>query len=130
MYEDFNLEYENFLADRLQPYGIHYCGSEMERLSEVFSKVHNCEFFDVGWGSDVAQCREVFPDAWLNLRLSPVKLLSCSPKEVKDDVEKLLLDSGPLDKASVCCINLDHGTPDENVIAIYEVVEKYRHFGA
>ena len=59
-----------------------------------------------------------------------MKILSCSPKEVKADLEKLLLDAGPLDKVSVCCINMYHGTPDENVIAMYEVVDKYRRFGA
>lgn len=125
-YEEFILPYDNLLADELQPYGIHYCGTDMERLSEGFSKVRGVEFFDIGWGSNVAMCRAAFPDAWFNLRLSPVKLLTCSADEVRSDLETLLRLGGPLDRASVCCINMDYGTPDENVRAIYEVVEQHR----
>lgn len=129
-YEEFVLPYDNYLAAELQPYGIHYCGTDMDRLSEGFSKVKGCEFFDVGWGSDISSCREAFPKAWFNLRLSPVKLLTCSPEEVRADTENLLSQGKPLERASVCCVNMDYGTPDENVMAIYEVVEKYRRFGA
>jgi hypothetical protein len=25
---------------------------------------------------------------------------------------------------------MDHGTPDENIFALFEVIEKYRRFGA
>ena len=128
-YEEFLLDYDNYLAERLQPYGIHHCGDNMEHVNEGFAKVTGCEFFDVGWGSDVAACREALPDAWFNLRLSPVKLMTCSPQDVKDDVERLLRAAGPLEKASVCCINMDDGTPDENVRAIFEVVERYRGYG-
>jgi hypothetical protein len=59
-----------------------------------------------------------------------VKLRECTPQEVKEDVERLLRQTGPLEKTSVCCINMDYGTPDENVRAIFEVVERYRRYGA
>jgi uroporphyrinogen-III decarboxylase len=129
-YEEFILPYDKYLAEHLSPYGIHYCGTDMDRLLEGFAKVTGCEFFDVGWGSDVQACRGVFPHAWFNLRLSPVKLLTCTPDEVRSDTEKLLLAGKPLQNASVCCINMDYGTPDENVFAIYEAVEEFRRQGA
>ncbi len=34
--------------------------------------------------------------------------------------------AGPLDKIGMCCINMDYGTPDDNIFAVYEVVERYR----
>jgi len=40
--------------------------------------------------------------------------------------EQLLLAAGPLEKLGVCCINMDYGTPDENVMAMLEVVESFR----
>jgi hypothetical protein len=49
---------------------------------------------------------------------------------VRADVERLLSEAGPLELASVCCINIDDGTPDENVWAMYEAVERYRQYGA
>jgi len=130
MYEEFLLPHEQELANRLQPYGIHHCGNNMEHVVEGFAKVRECDFFDVGWGSDVARCRQALPEAWFNLRLSPAKLRECSAAEVRADVEELLLASGPLQQASVCCINIDSGTPDEYIHDIYETVERYRRYGA
>jgi len=45
-------------------------------------------------------------------------------------VEGLLLSAGKLERAALCCINLDDTTPDENVRAIFEVAERFRRFGA
>ena len=130
LYEEFLLPQENYLAARLQPYGIHHCGGNMEHVLKGFAKVKECGFFDVGWGSDIARCRAALPNAWFNLRLSPVKLQECTPAEVQADVEKALLLSGPIQQASVCCINIDSGTPDDNVRAIHEAVARYRRYGA
>jgi hypothetical protein len=82
---------------------------------------------DVGWGSDVAAVREALPDAFLNLRLNPVRMLQATPQEIAADTESLLKAAGPLESAGVCCINMDYGTPDDNIFAMYQVVERYRH---
>jgi hypothetical protein len=42
----------------------------------------------------------------------------------------LLQAAGLLEKTGVCCINLDHGTPDANLFAMFEVIQRYRKFGA
>jgi len=124
-YEEFLLPYELYLAERLQPYGIHHCGNNLHIFAEAYSKVPAI-FYDVGWGSDVAKCREAFPDAFLNLRLDPVRMLQQIPDEIRRDTEQLLLAADPLDRVGVCCINMDYGTPDENVTAMVETVESFR----
>jgi len=124
-YREFLLPYELYLAERLQPYGIHHCGNNLHRFADVYSEVE-AAFYDVGWESDVSRCREAFPEAFLNLRLSPVRMLQCTADEIRADTERLLLAAGPLDMTGVCCINMDHGTPDENVIAMLEVAEEFR----
>ena len=86
-------------------------------------------FADVGWGSDVAACRAALPDTFLNLRLSPIRMLQCTPAEIAADAEQLLQAAGPLDQVGLCCINMDYGTPDDNIFAVYEVVERYRRYG-
>lgn len=123
-YEEFLLPYEQYLAERLQPYGIHHCGNNLHIFAEAYSKVPAI-FYDVGWESNVAKCREAFPDAFLNLRLSPTRMLQQTPDEIRKDTEQLLSASGPLEKVGVCCINMDYGTPDENVIAMLQVVESF-----
>ncbi len=102
----------------------------MHHVAEGYAKVKEACFFDVGWGSDITYCREKIPDAFFNLRLSPVKIQKCTPQEVEQDLTNLLEQASDLSKVGICCINMDHGTPDENVARIFEVAERYRRYGA
>ncbi len=129
IYEEFLLPSDISLSESLQPYGIHHCGNNMHTVAEGYSKVKESCFFDVGWGADIAYCRELIPDAFFNVRLSPVKIRTCSPEEVETDLVNLLETAGDLSNVGICCINMDHGTPDENVRSIFKVVERFRAIG-
>jgi uroporphyrinogen-III decarboxylase len=129
-YREFLLPYDRGLAATLWPYGIHYCGADMHKVRHEFASVEGAELFDVGWGSDVAACRASLPSATFSLRLSPVRVSSLPREEVVRDVEHLLKAAGPLERAAVCCVNMDDKTPDENVRAIFETVAEYRRYGA
>ena len=74
--------------------------------------------------------RQALPDVFLNLRLNPVRMLQAAPEEIAADTENLLKAAGSLENVGICCINMDYGTPDENIFAMYEVVEKYRGYGS
>ncbi len=128
-YRELQLPIEQQLAERLQPFGIHHCGDNLHRVAAEYAKLP-LAYVEVGWGSDVACVRETLPDVFLNLRLSPIRLLQCTPQEIAQDTERLLRAAGPLEKVGVCCINLDHGTPDDNLFAMFEVIERYRRYGA
>jgi len=125
-YEEYLLPLECWLAERLHPYGIHHCGDNLEHVVEAYARVPGLAYVDVGWGSDVAACRKALPDAFFSLRLSPARLRTQTPAEVRADVERLLAQAGPLDKLALCCVAIDADTPDENVRAIFEVAERYR----
>lgn len=128
-YRAVHLPVEMQMAGRIEPFGIHHCGDNMHQIAPAYAEL-SAVFFDVGWGSDVALCRRALPDAFLNLRLSPVRMLECTPSEIAADTEKLLRAAGPLENVGVCCINMDHGTPDENIFAMFDVVRRYRGYGA
>jgi hypothetical protein len=53
-------------------------------------------------------------------------MLNCSAAEIKADVEFLLDSAKDLSQVGICCINIDHGTPEENLITVCETVVKYR----
>jgi len=125
IYEKFLLPCEKYLAGNLQPYGIHHCGDNLHLFCNQYMQVP-AVFFDVGWGSDVAACRRDFPDAFLNLRLSPVRMLQCKPEEIVNDVEMLLTQVKSVDDLGVCCINMDYGTPKENLYALFDTVRRFR----
>ncbi len=129
IYRQLHLPVEKRMAEALAPFGIHHCGGNLEKYAAAYAEL-NPAFVDVGWGSDVAACRQLLPNAFFNLRLSPVRMLTCTPQEIAADTERLLLAAGPLEQAGVCCINMDYGTPDDNIFAMSEVVEKYRKYGA
>ncbi|MEW6231888.1 MAG: uroporphyrinogen decarboxylase family protein [Chloroflexota bacterium] len=129
-YRQYLLNYDRQMAKELWPYGIHHCGADMHKVCHEYAMVDGAEFFDVGWGSDVATCRAALPNAIFSLRLSPVRVATLTPTEVMADVENLLRTAGPLERAALCCINMDETTPDANVRAIFEVVERYRRCGA
>jgi hypothetical protein len=120
VYEEFLLPYEQMLAEKLAPYGIHHCGNNLHLFTSSYARLP-AVFFDVGWGSDVARCRKELPAAFLNLRLSPVRMLQCSAAEIRRDTEQLLTAAGSCRDVGVCCINVDDATPDENVRVMFEV---------
>ncbi len=111
------LRWEKYLAGRLAPYGIHHCGNNLHLFAEAYAET-SCSFVDVGWGSDVARCRKAFPKAFLNLRLSPVRMLRESADQIRRDAEELLESAGSNAGVGLCCINMDYGTPDENIRAL------------
>ena len=128
-YRAMQLPIEQHMAERLQPFGIHHCGSNLHVVAGEYAKLSPA-FVDVGWGADVARVRELLPNSFLNLRLSPIRMLQCTPREIADDTENLLRSVGAMENIGVCCINMDYGTPDENIFAMYAVVEKFRKAGA
>jgi hypothetical protein len=125
-FREFLLPYDKLLARDLSPYGIHHCGKDMHKVAAMYAEIKGAVFFDVGWGSDIRACRATLPDAIFSLRLSPVRVSTLSRAEVIADVERVLNAGAPLERAVVCCINMDGETPDENVRAIYETVERFR----
>ncbi|MFA5835727.1 MAG: uroporphyrinogen decarboxylase family protein [Bellilinea sp.] len=124
-YRAVQLPIEQRMAQRLQPFGIHHCGDNLQRYAPAYAELP-VNFIDVGWGSDVAACRQALPDAFFNLRLSPVRMLICTPAEIAADTKTLLEAAGTLDQVGICCINMDFGTPDENLRAMYDVVQEFR----
>ena len=121
LFEEFLLPHELYLAERLQPYGVHHCGDNLHRFAGAYSRVP-LSFLDVGWGSDVAQVRAAFPGAFLNLRLSPGRMLQASTEEIREDTQYLLRSAGNGGPVGVCCINMDAATPDQNVRAMLDTV--------
>jgi uroporphyrinogen-III decarboxylase len=119
LFEKTLLPYERRLAERLRPYGIHHCGENLHKFAALYAQTGAC-FYDVGWGSDVARCAELLPEAFLSLRLSSVRVLQGTAQEVRRDTEKLLTGAGRTANVAICCVNMDYGTPDENVRAIFE----------
>jgi hypothetical protein len=51
-YRKFLLKYDNQWCSRYRPFGIHFCGTDADRYTEVFAELGDLDFLDVGWGSE------------------------------------------------------------------------------
>jgi hypothetical protein len=118
------LPWHSSLAQRLAPFGIHHCGNNLQLFASAYAETQ-AVFYDVGWGSDVARCSATLPNAFLNLRLNPVRLLQCTAQEVRRDASVALRAAGRNSHVGLCCINMDFGTPDENVQAIFAAAHDF-----
>ena len=126
-------DYERFLMDTdirwsrdHRPFGIHYCGADPHRYAESFAKLPSLDFLDVGWGGDVKQLRQRLPSTFLNVRLSPVEIVSQSVPDIRETITRLVKDSDNPYLTGVCCVNMDANVPDENITGIFETVEQLR----
>lgn len=126
MYNQQLLEYDAWLGQQLPPLGFHHCGNNAHDFAPYYAQV-GAVYLDVGWGSNIASCRAALPEAWLGLRLNPVRMLTASVEQAVADTEKVLEEHGrPWEKVGVCCINMDYGTPDEAIRAMFNTVARYR----
>lgn len=125
-YEDFLLEYDVFWSERYEAFGIHYCGPDPHRYAASFTKVPRLQFVDVGAGGDVGIMRHHLPEAFLNLRLDPVRLREQSPDQIHDTILRMVMASERPKLTGVCCINMDDTITDDRVTAIFETVRELR----
>jgi hypothetical protein len=123
-YREFLLDCDQALADALPPFGIHHCGMDLARMAPEYQRVRGVEFLEVGWGSDVALVRRLFPNTHLNARYSPVKMRRASPRVIEADVRALIQAGKPLQKLSLSILGLDDTVPDENVLAFFDAADR------
>jgi hypothetical protein len=125
-YDKFLLPIDTLWSNRLQPYGIHFCGADPHRFADSYAKLPRLDFLDVGWGGDLKVLREKLPNIFLNIRLSPVEILEQSEDEIHNTICRLVEESGDPYLTGVCCINMDANVPDSKVSAIFSTVEQLR----
>jgi hypothetical protein len=61
------------------------------------------------------KCREALPDSFLNLRLSPIRMLRNTREEIIADTEYLLNRVGIFRSRWNLLFNMDYGTTEENL---------------
>jgi hypothetical protein len=119
-YASFLRPYDADWSERRRPFGIHYCGADPHRFAAAFAGLPHLDFLDVGWGGDLGLLREKLPATFLNIRLSPVEIVSWSVEEVRQAIETRVAASGEPFLTGVCCVNMDDRVTDDRVRAIFE----------
>ena len=110
-------------SQKYRPYGIHYCGRDPHRHAAAYGDLPYLDFFDLGWGGDIAEMRKHLPHTLLNIRLDPTAINSYSHTEIEEIIRNGVAASGDPRLTGVCCINMDAETDDEKVRTIFRTVE-------
>jgi len=125
-YERFLLEYDMQWSRRYKAFGVHYCGPDPHRYAASYARIPGLSFVDVGAGGDVRVMRRHLPEAFLNLRLDPVRLRDQSPDQIRTIVRDLAGASQRPTRTGICCINMDDTVTDAQVTAILDAVAELR----
>jgi len=125
-YEDFLMPIDRDWGETYAAYGIHYCGHDPHRHAEAFARLPRLNFLDVGWGGDVKQLRKCLPNTFLNIRLSPVEMITQTRAEIREVITRLVQESGDPYLTGVCCINMDDKVTDDKITALFETVQELR----
>ena len=125
-YREFLMPVDAAWASRYRPYGIHYCGRDPHRHAAAYGELPALDFFDLGWGGDIAHIRKHLPKTLLNLRLNPVDINTRTHEEIERFIREGVALSGNPYLTGVCCINMDAETDDEKVRTIFRTVEALR----
>lgn len=62
----------------------------------------------------------------LNIRLSPVEMISLSKEEIRDTIVRLVGNSGDPYLTGICCINIDEKVADDKIETIFKTAAALR----
>ncbi|MCD8186676.1 MAG: hypothetical protein LUD68_09645 [Rikenellaceae bacterium] len=125
-YREFLMPWDAQWCQIYRPYGIHYCGNDPHRHAAAYGELPALDFFDLGWGGDIAHIRKHLPHTLLNLRLNPVDINSYSHAQIEGFIRQGVALSGNPYLTGICCINMDAETDDEKVRTIFRTVRELR----
>jgi len=122
IYHDFLFQYDAQLSKLSTKFAIHH-DSIIDKYLVEYRRHKNVVWLDVGWGSNISATRECFPNAHLNLMVSPVFVKEKQPGEISARIEEMISEGKPLEKLSIWIPDVEYGTPDENIVSIFERVD-------
>lgn len=125
-YEEFILPFDIQWSKKYRPFGIHYCGPDPHRYADLFKKIPQLDFLDVGWGGDVKALRDALPNTFLNIRLDPVHINDKPDTELENTIRSLVNDSNNPFLTGICCINMDEQVLDSKVETILRTVHEIK----
>ncbi len=121
-YQELLAPLDRRLAEVYRCIGIHNCSWSATPYLEVYAGVPWVGYIDMGIKSSLARARQLFPHARRGLMYTPMDLATRSLEEIRADLEKVAADYGPAD---IVLADIEAGTPDEKVKAVYDLYRQW-----
>jgi uroporphyrinogen-III decarboxylase len=107
---------------------LHHCGEANHERLDAYNQVQFREV-EFGFGTDIKYAREKYIHPKLgpihiSCRISPYRMLNQTSEIIKQDVE-YLLSAGRGGPMNISVVGAPYNTPDENIYALWNTVQKY-----
>jgi hypothetical protein len=127
IYEKFILPYDQKLHSNFASFGVHNCAWTINPYIDLYSKIGQLGYIDMGLDSDLKQIRNVFPNTRRAVMYSPSDLLNNSIEKIRMDISRIYEELSPCD---IVIADIEAGTPDQRVldfINLAEIIHKESH---
>ena len=126
-YEEWVLPYEQkiygLVKELGQKFGVHHCGI-FDGYSVQYRKIPRINLLEIGWDSDIEASFKLFTEATIQYIFSPSFLVSANREQIREKTGQILESSKKnWDRFRLSVPDIEFGTPDENLIEIYECCE-------
>ncbi len=121
-YEELLLPFDVRLVEHFGCLGIHNCAWTADPYLELYARVPNVGYIDMGLESDLSRARELFPNARRALMYTPMDLANKKLDTIKREFERIAGEYGPCD---LVLADIEAGTPAERVKEVLKLCEQY-----
>lgn len=126
LYESRLLKYDQKISNEFPIIGVHNCAWTVTPYLELYSRIPNVAYIDMGIESDLKKAREIFPEARRNCLYKSVDLKNKTYEEIRKDFEYIAENLAPCD---VGMPDIEYDVPDDKIIfamdLCVELSEKY-----
>jgi len=120
-YREHLLPYDRMIAEAFPGFGVHNCAWNVDPYIADYAGIPNLGYVDMGLESDLAQARRLCPHARRAVMYTPTDLADKPLDAIRADLVRLRRQLSPCD---IVMADVDHGTPDERVLAFARVAEE------
>lgn len=113
LYESRLLQYDAKIAQAFPVIGIHNCAWTVTPYIDLYSRIPNVAYIDMGIESDLKKARNVFPSARRNCLYKSVDLKNKTIEEIRKDFKFIAENLAPCD---VGLPDIEYDVPDEKIM--------------
>jgi uroporphyrinogen-III decarboxylase len=120
-YEKYLLPLDIKIAQEFKCIGIHNCAWSADPYLDLYAKVPNVSYIDMGILSDLPKAKKIFPNARRAIMYTPMDLLNKSRKDIKSDLDHIAKTYAPCD---IVLADIEAGTLDEKILYFKNMCEQ------
>jgi hypothetical protein len=126
LYEHHLLFYDQKIANEFPIIGVHNCAWTVTPYLDLYAKIPNVAYIDMGIDSDLKKARDIFPNARRNCLYKSVDLKNKSKEEIRKDFEFIAENLAPCD---IGMPDIEYDVPEDKIMYAMdlcrELTDKY-----